>query len=160
MVVGGFSKTLAPDYRIGWLDGGASPSASRHEVPVHRRRAAAARRGGAYLEAGSYEHHLHMRRLYANRWDGCASWWPPFPAGTCATEPQGGFCCGWNARAWIRELFERARRTSCSCPARSIPRGARYRHCLCRAAGPGCALHQARWERLGAIARELAAAAR
>ncbi len=118
----------------------------------------------AYLEAGSYEHHLHrMRRLYREQVGRLRQLVAEhFPAGTRATEPQGGFRCGWNCRAWTRASCssERCWRTSCSCRARCTAR--RTLPPLPAAVvlpEPGCALHRCGGA-AGCDRTELAAAAR
>ncbi len=164
MVVGGFSKTLAPDYRIGWLDGGRFAERiallkfqSTGGEPQFLADAVA-----AYLEGGGYEHHLHrMRRLYREQVGRLRQLVAEhFPAGTRATEPSGGFLL------WLEvpgvdtgELFERAlQQDIVFMPGHVYSRGARYRHCLRLSC---CQSLDARFvgavERLGAIARELAA---
>lgn len=164
MVVGGFSKTLAPDYRIGWLDGGRFSERiallkfqSTGGEPQLLGDAVA-----AYLEAGSYEHHLHrMRRLYREQVGRLRQLVAEhFPAGTCATEPQGGFLL-WLELPGVdtRELFERALAEDIVfMPGQVYSRGARYRHCLRLSC---CQTLDARFigavEWLGAIARELVA---
>lgn len=167
MVVGGFSKTLAPDYRIGWLDGGRF--AERIALLKFQSTGGEPQLLGdavaAYLEAGSYEHHLHrMRRLYREQVGRLRQLVAEhFPAGTRATEPQGGFLL-WLELPGVdtRELFERALLEDIVfMPGQVYSRGARYRHCLRLSC---CQSLDARFigavERLGAIARELAAAAR
>ncbi|MDJ1626176.1 PLP-dependent aminotransferase family protein [Stenotrophomonas sp. BSUC-16] len=167
MVVGGFSKTLAPDYRIGWLDGGRF--AERIALLKFQSTGGEPQLLGdavaAYLEAGSYEHHLHrMRRLYREQVGRLRQLVAEhFPAGTRATEPQGGFLL-WLELPGVdtRELFERALQEDIVfMPGQVYSRGARYRHCLRLSC---CQSLDARFigavERLGAIARELAAAAR
>ncbi len=164
MVVGGFSKTLAPDYRIGWLDGGRF--AERIALLKFQSTGGEPQLLGdavaAYLEAGSYEHHLHrMRRLYREQVGRLRQLVAEhFPAGTRATEPQGGFLL-WLELPGVdtRELFERALQEDIVfMPGQVYSRGARYRHCLRLSC---CQTLDARFigavERLGAIARELAA---
>ncbi|MBH1444297.1 PLP-dependent aminotransferase family protein [Stenotrophomonas hibiscicola] len=163
MVVGGFSKTLAPDYRIGWLDGGRF--AERIALLKFQSTGGEPQLLGdavaAYLEAGSYEHHLHrMRRLYREQVGRLRQLVAEhFPAGTRATEPQGGFLL-WLELPGVdtRELFERALLEDIVfMPGQVYSRGARYRHCLRLSC---CQSLDARFigavERLGAIARELA----
>ncbi|HCR33491.1 MAG TPA: GntR family transcriptional regulator, partial [Stenotrophomonas sp.] len=136
MVVGGFSKTLAPDYRIGWLDGGRF--AERIALLKFQSTGGEPQLLGdavaAYLEAGSYEHHLHrMRRLYREQVGRLRQLVAEhFPAGTRATEPQGGFLL-WLELPGVdtRELFERALAEDIVfMPGQVYSRGARYRHCL------------------------------
>jgi DNA-binding transcriptional MocR family regulator len=136
MVVGGFSKTLAPDYRIGWLDGGRF--AERIALLKFQSTGGEPQLLGdavaAYLEAGSYEHHLHrMRRLYREQVGRLRQLVAEhFPAGTRATEPQGGFLL-WLELPGVdtRELFERALQEDIVfMPGQVYSRGARYRHCL------------------------------
>ena len=83
-----------------------------------------------------------------------------FPPGTRATEPQGGFLL-WLELPGVdtRALFERALEEGIVfMPGQVYSRGPRYRHCLRLSC---CQTFDARFiaavERLGALARELAA---
>lgn len=137
LVCGGFSKTLAPDYRLGWLDGGRfgravqqlkfSSSASESMLLSEA--------VGLFLESGGYEHHLRgLRRLYFSQVAvvrGLVA--RSFPPGTRATQPDGGFVL------WIElppsvdslKLFHAALvQGIVIMPGQVYSKGARYRHCL------------------------------
>lgn len=90
-----YSKTLAPGFRVGWLEAGR-----------FRRRVAALKLSGslaqpaflgevlgAFLETGGYAQHLRrLRRVYAAQVDRLRGLIDAFfPAGTRATDPDGGF---------------------------------------------------------------------
>jgi len=137
MVVAGFSKTLAPDYRIGWMDGGRF---SQQLALLKFQSSGAESRllGDAvagFLEAGTYEHHLHrMRRLYRDQVGRVRQLVAEhFPAGTLATEPVGGFLLWLELPAGVDAavLFEQALAEDIVfMPGQVYSRGARYRHCL------------------------------
>lgn len=137
MACGGFSKTLAPDYRLGWLDGG------RFSHAVQRLKFASSASEsmllsetiGRFLESGGYEHHLKgLRRLYASQVAAVRGLvGRHFPPGTRATQPRGGFLL------WIElpssvdalELFHAALdRRIVIMPGQVYSKGARYRHCI------------------------------
>ncbi len=90
-----FSKTLAPDYSIGWVvPGRFMPELLRHQslsgapVPDLLQRALA-----NYLAKGGYDLHLRkLRRLLAAHCDTLVqAVLSHFPAGTRAQRPQGGY---------------------------------------------------------------------
>lgn len=95
LVCSGFSKTLAPDYRVGWLEGG------RFTADVQRLKFFSSASEsmllcetiGLFLKSGGYERHLKsLRRLcqaQVNTVRGLVS--RHFPSGTRATQPHGGF---------------------------------------------------------------------
>ena len=165
MVCAGFSKTLAPDYRIGWLEGGRF--IDRIALLKFHSSGAESRLLGdavaAFLEAGNYEHHLRrMRRLYREQTSKLRQLVSQhFPPGTRATEPTGGFLL------WLEipgvdtgELFEQALAEDIVfMPGQMYSRGARYRHCLrlscCQELDER---YRAGIARIGALASALAAA--
>ncbi|WMJ67706.1 PLP-dependent aminotransferase family protein [Stenotrophomonas sp. 24(2023)] len=162
MVVAGFSKTLAPDYRIGWLDGGRF--AERIALLKFQTSGAEPQLLGdavaSYLESGTYEHHLRrLRRLYRDQVGRLRQLVAEhFPASTRATEPQGGFLL-WLELPGVdtRELFEQALAENIVfMPGQVYSRGARYRHCLRLSC---CQTLDARFigavQRVGELAREL-----
>ncbi len=137
MVCSSFSKTLAPDYRIGWLDGGRF--AADIGLLKFQSTGAESRLLGeavaAFLEAGSYEHHLRgLRRLYSEQVGRVRSLVAQhFPPGTSATQPSGGFLLWVELPPGIDTgaLFEQAlARGVVFMPGQVYSRGARYRHCL------------------------------
>jgi len=164
MVCAGFSKTLAPDYRIGWLEGGRF--SERIALLKFHSSGAESRLLGdavaAFLEAGSYEHHLRrMRRLYREQTGRVRQLVAQhFPPGTRATEPTGGFLL-WLELPGVdtRQLFEQALAEDIVfMPGQVYSRGARYRHCLRLSC---CQMLDDRYvagiARIGALARVLAA---
>ena len=137
MVCSSFSKTLAPDYRIGWLDAGRFAA----DIQLLKFQSTGAEPRllgeavGAFLEAGSYEHHLRtLRRLYNDQVRRVRALIAQhFPAGTLATQPTGGFLLWVELPAGIDTgaLFEQAlARGVVFMPGQVYSRGARYRHCL------------------------------
>ena len=137
MICSSFSKTLAPDYRIGWLDAG------RFGDVVRRLKFASSiaesmllsEAIGLFLESGGYEHHLRMlRRVYYEQVAAVRGLIARhFPAGTKATQPDGGFLL------WIElppsldslKLFHAALAEKIVImPGRLYSAGARYRHCF------------------------------
>ncbi|MBD8635892.1 PLP-dependent aminotransferase family protein [Stenotrophomonas sp. CFBP 13725] len=164
MVCAGFSKTLAPDYRIGWLEGGRF--SERIALLKFHSSGAESRLLGdavaAFLEAGNYEHHLRrMRRLYREQTGRVRQLVAQhFPPGTLATEPTGGFLL------WLEipgvdtgQLFEQALAEDIVfMPGQVYSRGARYRHCLRLSCCQALDEHYvAGIARIGALARGLAA---
>lgn len=136
MVCAGFSKTLAPDFRIGWLEGGRF-SDRIALIKDHSTGAESRLLGDAvalFLESGNYEHHLRrLRRLYREQTARVRQLVAEhFPPATRATQPSGGFLL------WLEipgvdtgALFERALAEDIVfMPGQVYSRGARYRHCL------------------------------
>ncbi|CNE28788.1 PLP-dependent aminotransferase family protein [Yersinia nurmii] len=90
-----FTKTLAPDFRIGWIDGG------RFSEALHKLKAVSSMAEPAllsetlalFLESGGYDHHLRgLRRRYATQVEQARILINRhFPLGTKATRPAGGF---------------------------------------------------------------------
>ena len=95
MVCASYTKTLAPDYRIGWLEAG------RFGETVRQLKFASSiaestllsEAVGQFLANGGYDHHLRtLRRRYAQQVDTVRGLIARhFPAGTRATQPTGGF---------------------------------------------------------------------
>lgn len=137
LVCGGFSKTLAPDYRLGWIDGG------RFGKSVQRLKFAASASEsmllsetvGLFLQSGGYEHHLRsLRRLYFSQVAALRGLIAQsFPAGTRATQPSGGFVLWVELPKQVDSL--RLFRSALSqrivvMPGQVYSKGPRYRHCL------------------------------
>ncbi len=90
-----FTKTLAPDFRIGWIAGG------RYAEKLRKLKAVSSMSESmllsetlaSFLESGGYDHHLRaLRRRYASLVDEAkALLMKHFPLGTRATQPTGGF---------------------------------------------------------------------
>jgi DNA-binding transcriptional MocR family regulator len=117
MVCGGFSKMLAPDYRLGWLEGGRFS----HEIRRLKFTASATESVllsdtiGSYMLSGGYDRHLRaLRRIYQSNIEtirGLVA--SHYPEGTRATQPDGGFIL-WlelpthvHATALFRQALER-----------------------------------------------------
>lgn len=166
MVCASYSKTLAPDYRVGYLEAGRFGDAVRR-LKFASSIAEPMLLGevvGEFLENGGYDRHLRaLRRLYAQQVDtvrGLVA--RHFPAGTTATRPSGGFLL-WlqlppsvdTARLAEAALAERI----VVMPGTLYSAGSRYRHCLrltcCRALDERFV---AALVRLGALAQAQAAA--
>lgn len=137
MLCSSFSKTLAPDYRIGWIDAGRF-------VDVVRRLKFSSSIAepmllsetiGRFLESGGYEHHLRtLRRLYHGQVAAVRSLVARhFPAGTQATQPAGGFLLWIELPASIDSaaLFHAALADKIVImPGQLYSGGARYRRCF------------------------------
>lgn len=90
-----FTKTLAPDFRVGWI------AAGRFSAEIARLKAVSSMSEsvllsetlGHFLESGGYDHHLRgIRRRYISQMDEARGLIARhFPQGTRATLPQGGF---------------------------------------------------------------------
>ncbi|WP_454753574.1 aminotransferase-like domain-containing protein [Cupriavidus necator] len=137
LACGGFSKTLAPDYRLGWIAGG------RFSQAVQRLKFASSASEsmllsetvGQFLKSGGYERHLSsLRRLYFAQVAtvrGLVAQF--FPGGTRATQPAGGFVL------WVElppqvdslKLFHAAlEKGIVMMPGQVYAKGPRYRHYL------------------------------
>jgi DNA-binding transcriptional MocR family regulator len=95
MVCASYTKTVAPDFRIGWLEAGRFRDVARQMKFT----STVAESGllseclGIFLENGGYDLHLrHLRRLYSRQIDiirACNA--ESFPAGTRVSRPHAGF---------------------------------------------------------------------
>jgi len=95
LVCASYTKTLAPDFRVGWLEGG------RFGEEIKKLKFASSiaeplvlcETLGTFLESGGYDHHLRaLKRRYALHVDKVRALIAEyFPPGTHATTPSGGF---------------------------------------------------------------------
>jgi DNA-binding transcriptional MocR family regulator len=137
MVCASYTKTLAPDYRIGWLEAGRFGDAVR-QLKFGSSIAESAlltEAIGLLLENGGYDHHLRgLRRRYANQLDSVRGLIARrFPPGTRATQPVGGFLLWLELPEGIDtlQLFHAALAEGIVImPGVLYSGGARFRHCL------------------------------
>lgn len=137
MVCASYTKTLAPDYRIGWLEAGRFAETVR-KLKFSSTVAESLLLGetvGAFLESGGYDHHMRaLRRRYAAQVDAVRGLIARhFPAGTRATQPAGGFLLWLELPASVDSLalFHAAlAERIVIIPGLLYATGARYRHCL------------------------------
>ncbi len=137
MVCASYTKPLAPDYRIGWLEAGRFAETVR-KLKFSSTVAESLLLGetvGAFLESGGYDHHMRaLRRRYAAQVDAVRGLIARhFPAGTRATQPAGGFLLWLELPASVDSLalFHAAlAERIVIIPGLLYSTGARYRHCL------------------------------
>lgn len=90
-----FTKTLAPDFRVGWIVAGRfrEQIAQLKAVSSMAESVLLSETLGTFLESGGYDHHLRtLRRRYTRQMDEARGLIARhFPQGTRATLPQGGF---------------------------------------------------------------------
>lgn len=95
MVCASYTKTIAPDFRIGWLEAGRFKEQAFHQkfTSTVAESALLSDTLGLFLENGGYDLHLrHLRRLYRRQLDrirACIA--TSFPEGTRVSNPQAGF---------------------------------------------------------------------
>jgi DNA-binding transcriptional MocR family regulator len=137
MTCASYTKTLAPDYRIGWLEAGRFRDAVR-QLKFSSSVAESvllAETVGLFLENGGYDHHLRvLRRRYAAQVDAVRGIVARhFPAGTRATQPVGGFLLWLELPETVDslQLFHAAlAERIVIIPGQLYSNGARFRHCL------------------------------
>jgi len=90
-----FSKTLAPGYRVGWVAAGRfAKQVARRKLMSSLSAPVPSQEGiSAYLQHGGYDRHLRQLRevLSKQRHRVLQSIAKHFPAGTKATQPEGGY---------------------------------------------------------------------
>jgi len=137
MTCASYTKTLAPDFRIGWI----APGRFQDQIRKLKFLTSVAESSllseaiAQFLENGGYERHLrHVRRLYAMQIDQIRSLIAQyFPAGTRATQPTGGFIIWLELPESIDslELAKRAMAEHIVCiPGQLYSLNQRYQHCL------------------------------
>lgn len=132
-----FTKSLAPDLRVGWtIPGRFQEKVKRikfnsNVVSPQLNQAVAAR----FLASGAYERHLRkmrgaLKKQATSMLQGVARY---FPAGVRVSAPQGGICL-WvelDRRVDSLELFERAREQNIAIvPGNLCSVTDRYNHCI------------------------------
>ncbi|WP_036664917.1 PLP-dependent aminotransferase family protein [Paludibacterium yongneupense] len=137
MVCASYTKTLAPDYRIGWLEAGRFGETVRQLkfASSIAESALLTEAVGLFLESGGYDHHLRgLRRRYARQLDRVRGLIASrFPPGTRATQPAGGFLLWLELpeRIDTLQLFHAALAEGIVImPGVLYSSGARFRHCL------------------------------
>ncbi|PIJ46107.1 GntR family transcriptional regulator [Tatumella sp. OPLPL6] len=137
MICASYTKTVAPDFRLGWLEAGRFRKIA-HQMKFTTSVAESSLLSeilGEFLENGSYDLHLrHLKRLYVRQIDtvrACIA--NSFPRGTHVSRPQGGFIL------WIEmpkcvdaiELFHSAIKENIICmPGVVCSRLVHFSHCL------------------------------
>ncbi|EPT0781047.1 PLP-dependent aminotransferase family protein [Enterobacter hormaechei] len=95
LVCASYTKTVAPDFRIGWLEAGRFRDVARQMkfTSTVAESGLLSESLGIFLENGGYDLHLrHLRRLYERQIDivrACIA--ESFPPGTRVSRPQAGF---------------------------------------------------------------------
>lgn len=165
MICASYTKTIAPDFRIGWIDAGRFKNQVR-QIKFNTSVAESeflSETLGVFLETGSYELHLrHLRLLYTRQVDtfrACIA--ANFPEGTRVSRPQGGFIL------WIEmpeevdalSLFHLALNEKIICmPGLLCSGNPAFSHCLRLAACVEITeSHRSAIKRLGELASQLMA---
>lgn len=95
IVCSSYTKTLAPDFRMGWMEAGRFTETVRRLKFIFSiaEPGTLAETLGLFLESGGYDHHLRMlKRHYASQVEKVRGLIARhFPEGTQATDPTGGF---------------------------------------------------------------------
>lgn len=137
LVCSGFSKAIAPDARLGWVDGGRYAATLRHLkfVSTGGEPALLCMAVSEFLRNGHYDHHLRgVRRLYEQQVAAVRGLIAShFPDGTRATQPEGGFLLWLQLPGKVDSLaLYRAALTEkiVILPGQVYSQGARYRHCV------------------------------
>jgi DNA-binding transcriptional MocR family regulator len=165
IICASYTKTLAPDFRIGWMEGGRYTEAIKRlkftsSVAESEVLAEAV---GLFLESGGYDHHLRaLRRRYAKQVAQVRSQIAlHFPPGTRATSPVGGFLIWLELPGKIdaEQLFQRALSEKiCIIPGLLSSPSGRFRHALrLSCCYPLDARYLEALARLGQLARQMAA---
>ena len=137
IICASYTKTLAPDFRVGWVEGGRFTEAIKRLKfsSSVAEPAVLSETIGLFLESGGYDHHLRaLRSRYALQVAQVRTLIARyFPPGTRATAPSGGFLI------WVElpvdvdtvELFRRAIAEKISLiPGMLNSPSGRYRHAL------------------------------
>ncbi|MCQ5472285.1 DNA-binding transcriptional MocR family regulator [Pantoea sp. AN62] len=132
-----FTKTVAPDFRIGWI------AAGRFHSAIARLKAVSSMAESAllsetlaeFLANGGYDHHLRtLRRRYAANLDQARGLIARhFPQGTRATLPRGGFVFWVELPGGVNttEMFDRLLQEQiCVTPGALYSLSERYNHAL------------------------------
>jgi DNA-binding transcriptional MocR family regulator len=132
-----FTKTLAPDFRIGWISGGRFNEALRKLKAVSSMSESQllSETLATFLESGGYDHHLrNLRKRYAAQVDEARALIAQhFPRGTRATQPAGGFVfwvefpAGVDSVTLFHQLLEEQ---ICLTPGTLYSPSGRYRNAL------------------------------
>ncbi|WP_187321884.1 aminotransferase-like domain-containing protein [Serratia marcescens] len=132
-----FTKTLAPDFRVGWICGGRFQEALRKLKAVSSMSESQllSETLATFLESGGYDHHLrNLRKRYAAQVDEARALIARhFPRGTLATQPAGGFVFwvefppGVDSVALFHQLLEEQ---ICLTPGTLYSPSGRYRNAL------------------------------
>nr|WP_191091228.1 PLP-dependent aminotransferase family protein [Pantoea stewartii] len=132
-----FTKTVAPDFRVGWI------AAGRFHDAIARLKAVSSMAESAllsetlaeFLANGGYDHHLRsLRRCYASNLDEARGLIAQhFPQGTQATLPRGGFVFWVELPGNVNttEMFSRLLKEQiCVTPGALYSLSERYNHAL------------------------------
>lgn len=137
MVCASYTKTVAPDFRIGWLEAGRFRDIARQMkfTTTVAEPALLSETLGLFLENGSYDLHLrHLKACYSERIEAVRALISRyFPAGTRVSRPQSGFILWLELPAQIDTLllFHRALDDGIICmPGLLCSGNQAFNHCL------------------------------